>query len=157
MLKYFLKRTFSLFFILWLILTANFFLLKLLPGSPFEEERPVDQAVKEQLEAQYHLDKTVLKQYQYYFSSLLKGQFGKSYSSQGHDVGSILKESLPESLKLGFFTILVCYGFGIFIGFLGFLVHSNRFFEKVLLVFCVLGASLPNFLVAREGHALKSI
>ncbi len=156
MLNYLFKRTLSFIFILWLILTANFFLLRYLPGSAFEEERPLDQVVKKQLEIQYQLDETLWVQYQHYFLSLLKGHFGKSYFHQGYDVGAILKESFTESLKLGFVTLLVCYSLGIFLGFIGFLYH-NKWPEKFVVFFCVLGASLPNFLVAAFAILLFSL
>ena len=41
---------------LWLVATATFFLLRLAPGGPFDEEKPIAPEVKAQIEAHYELD-----------------------------------------------------------------------------------------------------
>ena len=62
MVKYVLKRIGFLILTLFLVASITFFLMKLLPGTPFNNPKiPADQIA--QLKAQYGLDKPVWQQY----------------------------------------------------------------------------------------------
>ena len=154
--KYIFKRTVSFILILGIILTANFFLLRWLPGSPFEAETALHPETLKSLQEDYGLNEPLILQYKNYMLGVLKGDWGKSYLNQAEDISLVLKESLPASLKLGFLALLICYALGIFLGFLAF-SYAYRWPEKMILGFCVLGASLPNFLTAALGVSIFSL
>ena len=59
---------------LWLVATATFFLLRLAPGGPFDEEKPIAPEVKAQIEAHYGLDKPLYLQYFRFFRESSPGR-----------------------------------------------------------------------------------
>src|SRR5699024_11300189 len=75
-----------------IIATITFFLMKLLPGSPFDEEKLAELSDEERLEflARYDLDKPVFVQYISYMGNLAKGDLGISYYYKGQSVNDLI-------------------------------------------------------------------
>src|SRR5215213_1507520 len=114
MLKYTLKRLVNAVIVLFIITTATWFLMQLLPGSPiqnFEKLTPEQRAL---VEEQYHLDDPRPVQYAVYMTGLLRGDLGDSYLYGGRSVTSIIMERLPVSLFLGAQAIIVGLVVGLF-------------------------------------------
>lgn len=63
---------------LFLLATVTFFLVRLIPGSPFQRGG-VSANVVEAIEEEYGLNDPVLDQYLAYMGNLLKGDLGISY------------------------------------------------------------------------------
>ena len=61
------------------VVTLCYVLLHLTPGGPFDAERKVSDAVLANLQAKYHLDLPLWKQYLYYLRDLLHGDLGASF------------------------------------------------------------------------------
>ena len=79
MVKYILKRIGFLLLTLFIVASATFFLMKLLPGTPFNNPKiPADQLLI--LKKQYGLDKPVWMQYLTYIVGISHGDFGMSLS-----------------------------------------------------------------------------
>jgi len=74
--QYFLKRVFFMFITLWLIATATFFLMNLLPGSPYVNQEKLTPEQIEILDKQAGLDKPLPVRYVKYMGDLMKGDFG---------------------------------------------------------------------------------
>ncbi|MCX6235854.1 MAG: ABC transporter permease [Bacteroidetes bacterium] len=70
----------------------------------------------------------------------------RSYQTK-RDVTEILLDAFPKTLLLATVSIVFAMVIGIFIGTLC-AIYKNSFFDKVSLVFSVLGMSLPSFFVA---------
>ena len=87
--------------VLWLVATMTFLLMHLAPGGPFDKEKPLPPEVKANVEAKYHLDEPVARQYARYLGQLLRGDLGPSYKYADRDVGAIIAETFPVSLQLG--------------------------------------------------------
>ena len=98
---------------LWLVATATFFLLRLAPGGPFDEEKPLAPEVKAQIEAHYGLDKPLYEQYFHFLGNLLQGDLGPSYKYPGWDVQEIIAQAFPASFELGCWALCVALLFGI--------------------------------------------
>lgn len=77
---------------------------------------------------------------------LKKPYLRRSYQSK-RKVSEILAEAFPKTILLATVSILFASIFGIFIGILV-AVNKNVFFEKLALVFSVLGMSIPSFFAA---------
>ena len=82
MLKYISKRVLYIFITLWIIITCTFFLMKNLPGTPFDAERfaimsPVQQ---EQILKLYGLNDPLPVQYLKYLGNILHGDLGTSFT-----------------------------------------------------------------------------
>lgn len=100
MFKYTLKRLVNAFVILLIIATATWFLMQLLPGSPFNDQKLTPEA-RAQIEAEYGLNDPLLVQYARYMGNLAQGDLGNSYQYSGKPVLEIILERLPVSAFLG--------------------------------------------------------
>jgi oligopeptide transport system permease protein len=131
---------------LWLIATLAFLLLYLVPGGPFDEEKPVPPEVREQLEAHYGLDQPFHRQYLDFLGKLLRGDLGPSYKYAGWDVDEIIAQSFPVSLELGAWALLVAFAVGLPTGILAALRH-HRPSETILMTLALAGICLPSFVL----------
>jgi oligopeptide transport system permease protein len=66
MLAFFLRRLLWGALTLWAVVTLSFFLMRNVPGGPFDGEREIDPVIKANIERQYHLDWPQWKQYVQY-------------------------------------------------------------------------------------------
>ena len=67
---------------LFIVFTLTFLVVHATPGSPWDErEKPLSEAVKANLNKQYHLDDPLPKQYFDYLGNVLHGDLGPSYRS----------------------------------------------------------------------------
>lgn len=75
MFRYILKRFGYMLISLFIIMTITFFLMKLMPGSPFNDAKlSADQ--KEILNETYGLNDPVIVQYLHYLKNVVTGDFG---------------------------------------------------------------------------------
>ena len=98
------------------IITATFYMGRLLPGGPFTSEKAVSPEIKANLEAHYGLDKPLYQQYFDYLGSLMKGDFGPSFKYPNRTVNEIIADKLPVSLELGLTSLVVALILGITLG-----------------------------------------
>lgn len=63
MFKFILKRVLEALPTLFILITFSFFLMRLAPGSPFTSERAYPPEVMANIEAKYHLNEPLHKQY----------------------------------------------------------------------------------------------
>ncbi|MBI2981731.1 MAG: ABC transporter permease subunit [Deltaproteobacteria bacterium] len=142
-----LQRLIGSLLVIWVIVTASFFLMRLAPGGPFDQERTLPVDVLKNIEAKYHLDESVWKQYLLYTQDIvLRGDLGPSYKYSDRSVNDFIKEGLPVTLTLGFFALLVALTIGISTGLLAALRHNSRW-DYAAMGFAVVGISVPNFVI----------
>ncbi|MDR1834682.1 MAG: ABC transporter permease [Fusobacteriaceae bacterium] len=145
--KYILKRLFISVATLLTILFVLFLMLRLMPGSPFNDEK----LTKDQLAVlyeKYGLDKPVPVQFVKYVGHMVTGDLGVSYTiSKNTPITLLLKNRLPVSVRIGFQAV----SFGAMIGFLlGLLAAFKRgtVMDTLCTVISVLGVSLPSYVFA---------
>jgi oligopeptide transport system permease protein len=131
---------------LWVVATATFLLLRLAPGGPFDDEKPIPPEIKAQIEAHYGLDLPLYQQYFQFFGNLLNGDLGPSYKYPGWDVQEIIIQAFPVSLELGCWALLISLALGIPIGTLAALKH-NKPAETNLMAVAMIGICLPSFVI----------
>lgn len=131
---------------LWVVATATFVLLRLAPGGPFDDEKPLTDEIKAQIEAHYGLDLPLYQQYFDFLGNLLSGDLGPSYKYPGWDVQEIIAQSFPVSLELGLWGLLIAISVGIPIGTIAAIRHNTKT-ETGLMGFAMLGICLPSFVV----------
>ena len=146
-LAYVLKRVLGAFFTLFIIATVTFILLRTLPGGPFDQEKALPPEIKANIEAKYGINRPLLHQYGYYLSSLVRGDFGESYKYIGRNISAIIGETLPISIQLGVYALILAYLIGVPFGVLSASRH-NTLTDRLLMIGAVSGVSLPSFLVA---------
>lgn len=145
--RYVLKRLLMSLFTLLIITLVLFALLRLMPGSPFNDEKlkPEQRAV---LNAKYGLDKPLYVQYGRYILNLMKGDFGVSYNiSKDTPISQLIKTRLPVSIKVGGMSVLFGAVVGLILGIIAALKH-NSFWDSLCTVISVLGVSVPSYVFA---------
>ena len=147
MLKYCLKRIGMAAATILAIIIILFFLLQLMPGSPFNNERLTDEQ-KQQLEEKYGLDKSLPEQIVIYIKNMLTGDFGVSYNiQQNYPVASLLASRYPVSIRIGLQAFPVGVILGLVLGIISAL-HHNSILDTGTTVFAMLGSSIPSHVVA---------
>lgn len=114
--KFVLSRTLTGIFVIFAVATITFFLLRTLPGGPFDAEKKLPPQIKKNIEAKYHLDEPVWKQYISYLKNLTLGDFGPSYKYIDRSVNEIIGETLPVSVELGLISLTIAVALGSAIG-----------------------------------------
>ena len=94
MLRYTLKRILTGVLSLFVLATVTFFLVRLIPGSPFQRGGVSTQVV-EAVEEEYGLNEPLFEQYVTYMGSLLRGDLGISYQDPGTEVAEIIGRAWP--------------------------------------------------------------
>lgn len=145
--KYFLKRVMFMLITLWLISTITFFLMKLLPGSPYANQEKLSPEQIEMLNEQAGLDKPVIQQYGIYMGNLVKGDFGTSFQFKNQPVSKLLKERIGPSVQLGAQAIIFGTIIGIILGSIA-AMKQNTWVDTVATLVAILGRSIPNFVFA---------
>jgi oligopeptide transport system permease protein len=142
-----IRRLLSSFGVLFTIATVTFVLLRALPGGPFDEDQLLQPAVKQNMEAQYGLNKPLLEQYGRHMWGLVSGQWGYSYSYEGRAVSDLILEALPVSLQLGLYSLLLSFLVGIPLGVFS-ASHHRTSFDTLIQFLTVGGLSIPSFVIA---------
>jgi oligopeptide transport system permease protein len=143
---YLAKRLAEALLTLALIATLTFFLLRFLPGGPFDESAALAPDVKLSLETKYGLDQPIYTQFGKYAGHLLKGDLGDSLTFVGQPVSSILLEALPVSLLLGGLALVFALAVGLLLGLLS-ARHQGSWIDRGTMLLSVTGLSLPSFMI----------
>lgn len=144
---YVAKRVVEAIFVVWVIASLTFLLLRILPGGPFDREKVLPPEVKANIEAKYHLNAPLYQQYGSYLFDLLQGDLGESYKYVGRPITEILSESLPNSIQLGFYALMISFILGIPAGVYAASRH-NHLSDNLTMIMAISGVALPSFLVA---------
>lgn len=154
--KFVFKRILMAIFTIFVAATITFFLMKLVPGSPFASEK-ANEIAQQALNEKYGLDKPVFEQYKIYLQQLLHGDFGVSYKLQRNvPVMTIIKQSFPISAKIGVMSIIFAILFGIPLGCLSAL-KREKWQDSVIRVISTLGIAVPSFVIATASMLLFAI
>lgn len=154
--KYILKRILMAIFTIFVAATITFFLMKLVPGSPFASEKS-NEIAQQALNQKYGLDKSIWEQYRIYLDQLLHGDLGVSYKLQKNvPVVTIIKQSFPISAKIGGMAIIFAILFGIPLGCISAL-KRGKWQDSVIRIVSTLGIAVPSFVIATGSMLLFSI
>lgn len=146
MVRYILNRVLVAILTMFVLATATFFLLRLVPGDPFAGPKVVPE-VKERLRIHYGLDKPLAEQYLIYMGNILHGDFGYSLAKRGHRVNKVIKDAFPASLDLGIRAMIIAIIFGIFFGIIAAL-NRGKPLDYLTVILVLIGISVPSFVVA---------
>ena len=146
-LKYVLKRVFFMAITLWLIATITFFLMQLLPGTPYTNQERLSPETIAMLNQQVGLDKPVIVQYGIYLSNFLQGDFGISFQFKNQPVAHLLAGRVGPSLQLGLQAIIFGTVIGTILGTIS-AMKQNTWADTSSTLVAILGRSIPNFVFA---------
>lgn len=146
MMRYALARIIGLIPTLFLLVTAAFFVIRLAPGGPFDEERTILPEVRANLEAAYGLDAPLTTQYARYLAGLLRGDLGPSFKHKDTTVSELLASGLPVSAALGAAALALALLLGVPLGLFAAL-HRAGATDHGVSVIGALAIALPAFVL----------
>jgi oligopeptide transport system permease protein len=132
--------------ILWIITTVVFFVIRLAPGGPFDAERNVSAEVLKNLNAYYHLDEPLYRQYLEYMGDLLHGDLGPSFKNASWSVNELIALGAPVSLELGVYALAVALAIGLVAGIVA-STKPNTARDHIPMSLAMLGICVPTFVL----------
>lgn len=145
--KYILKRVGISVLTIWMVVTATFFLMRLLPGGPFSGEKKLPPSVQQNLEVKYGLNKPVFEQYTSYLKNVSTGYLGLSYFYEGRTVNDIIKTHFPTSAKLGGVSVIFSLLLGVIMGIIS-AIKQGKWQDQLTMFISTLGVTIPSFVMA---------
>lgn len=160
MISFLVKRALWLLVTLWIVFTVTFFLMRFVPGGPFDQERKLEPEVKRNLEKRYQLDQPLHMQYLYnlartagfYLDSHGRPRWGlpdlgPSTTLRDFSVNEVLAQGFPISASLGILALIYASLLGLAAGVLSAL-RRQTWVDVSLMSVATLGIAVPNFLLA---------
>ncbi len=148
MLKYIGKRVALGIATLFALMTITFFLMHMIPGSPFAGEmQGLSAAAKEQIIQAYQLDKPIIVQYATYLKNFFSGQLGTSTARKGVPITMIIANGLPYTAKVGLSAFCTAMVIGIFLGAVS-AFSKKKWIQGLSAFIATIGVSVPSFLFA---------
>ncbi len=146
MFRYILKRFGYMIATLLVVISITFFLVRLLPGSPFDEQK-LNATQIELLNEQYGLNDPIPVQFVRYMSDVFKGKLGLSFKWDNKTVESIISQRIAPSAMIGLQSIVIGTVIGLGLGILAAL-KKNTFWDYTATIISVIGVSVPSFVFA---------
>ncbi len=148
MLKFIVRRIFWTIPVLLVVIFLTFIMMRQIEGNPFRQtERAVPEAVQQNLERKFNLDKPWWQQYLFYVKGVATLDFGPSLVLRGQSVNDIMKEHFPKSIELGVYAFLFAIVVGVPLGVIAAL-RQNTWVDYTAMFFSNIFHALPSFLVA---------
>jgi oligopeptide transport system permease protein len=147
MLRYALGRLLGLVPTLFVIVTVAFFVMRLAPGGPFDQEQTVPPEIAANLQAAYGLDQPMPVQYARYLGGLAHGDLGPSFRYKDYRVTELIARGLPVTVTIGALALLLAIALGLPLGFAAALNHE-RGIDRVVMGTALLGIAIPGFVLA---------
>lgn len=132
---------------LWCVFTVSFFLMRSVPGGPFDSERVVDPAVEKNILARYNLDAPLHEQYFRELTGYLTLDLGYCYRLQDYRVGEVIAEGFPISASLGILATTFALVIGLTAGIVS-AVKRGTVVDVTFMLAATTGIALPSFIIA---------
>jgi oligopeptide transport system permease protein len=160
MLRYVVRRLLWSIPVLLGITLTTFLIARAIPGGPFDTvgDRVLPGEMVKNLEAKYHLDWPLWKQFVSYLigddimgwegqsKGVIRGDLGLSYRQRGRTVAEVIGETLPISAQLGVLALILGLLIGVPAGIIA-ATHHNGPADYGATLFAVLGVSVPNMVL----------
>ena len=161
MTRYIIRRVLQFIPVLLTVTLFTFVLMRAIPGGPFDfvGDRSLPPQVVANIEAKYHLDWPLWKQFLSYVvgddvlgeegtsRGLIRGDLGPSLMYRGQTVNEIIGTTLPISAQLGFMALIVALLIGVPTGTLAAL-KQNSWVDYSSTFAAVFFLSIPNMVLA---------
>lgn len=148
MIGYAVRRVLAIIPTLWVVLTVLFFLLRVVPGGPFDTDRALPPEIAKAQLDYYNLSAPVTVQYRDWLAKVVLHQdLGPSFRHAGRSVNEILRLSFPFSAELGLWAALLALSVGVPLGVYAATRH-NRPADHAAMGAAMIGVSVPRFVLA---------
>ena len=149
--SFIVRRLFLAIFVLIGVITITFILAHSLGGDPIVawlgKSASLHPALAAAYAAKYHLKDPLIIQYYYYISGLLQGNLGFSPSRGFIPVTTVISQTLPYTLQIAFFAIVISIILGVLLGVVASRYHHSPA-DKSIRAFYLAGISSPSFFIA---------
>lgn len=132
---------------LLVVITIAFFMMRIAPGGPFDQERALPPQIEKNVLAAYDLDQPLIVQYWRYLTGVLQGDFGPSFKYRDFTVSELLITGFVPSLQVGGSAILLAIIVGIMLGTIAAL-RQNTALDHAVMATAMTGIAIPNFVMA---------
>ena len=168
---YILRRLLYVLVVFLAVALITFGVMHAVPGGPFDSDLNLPNEVIKKLEARYHLDDPLPKQFINYLDELFIPKFrlesfsgdveedalikfnvgnvyvrwlnfGPSFSQRTRTVNDIFRDNLPVSFQLGLLAFLVAILIGVPSGIIAAL-NQNTIWDYTSMGFAIMGVSIP--------------
>jgi len=151
MAKYIARRMIISLITIFVLITATFFLLRLIPEGLFADPT-ISEANRQRLRELHGLDRPLIEQYFIYIRNLLRLDMGYSIAFPGRRITTMIFDpatgnGLPQSMRLGASALLFSVFTGTSLGVIAGL-NRNKFWDKFTIGIALVGVSMPSFVVA---------
>ncbi len=145
---YTIRRVLSFIPLLWAVATVTFFLMHAVPGGPFDRDdnRPLPQNTRENLEKKYDLDGSLGEQYISFLGNLVSGDLGWSFQ-RNVPVTDLIRARYPTTLQLGLSAFAFAVSLGLVLGLLA-AVYQNSWIDYLSVFVATIGVAVPSFVMA---------
>lgn len=144
--SYALRRLLATIPTLLVVITVCYLLLHFTPGGPFDKEHRIAPEVMANLNAKYHLDEPLWKQYLLYLNSVLHGDLGASFRYADWSVNDLVLAALPVSATIGGGSLLISLFIGVALGCVAALRQNSAVDYGVMLLGNI-GSAFPSFVI----------
>jgi oligopeptide transport system permease protein len=132
---------------LLIIVTIAFFMMRVAPGGPFDQERALPPEIERNMLAAYNLNAPLIVQYWDYLKGVIHGDFGPSFKYRDFTVAELLWSGFPASLRVGGIAIALAVVIGITLGTIAAL-RQNSGIDYAVMATAMTGITIPNFVMA---------
>ena len=145
--RYALRRLLGIVPTLFVIVTVAFFIMRLAPGGPFDEEQALPPEIEANLEAAYGLDQPMHVQYGRYLAGLVRGDLGPSFKYKDYRVSELIARGMPVTVTLGLLALVVAVAVGVPLGMAAALRHDGPV-DHAVMGTALVGIAVPSFVLA---------
>ncbi|MGC3969853.1 MAG: ABC transporter permease subunit [Pirellulales bacterium] len=153
MIGFLVRRLLLTVITMWVVFTLTFFLMRSVPGGPFDGERQLDPEIKKNIEARYHLNEPLSVQYLRELSNVCRGDLGPSFRLADFSVNEIIAQGFPVSASLGILAMCFALSLGIPTGIIA-AVRRAQPLDYGPMTLATIGIALPEFFIAPLGIIL---
>ena len=126
-------------------MTITFFLMKLLPGSPYNDEK-LSEEQKVIINEKYGLNDPT-STIRELFKNVAKGDFGISFQYDNREVWSLIKPRLGPSVEMGTYAMILGTITGLLLGIVA-AIRQNTIVDYGATFLSVIFISVPSFVLA---------
>lgn len=145
--RYIFRRIFASLLTLFVVITLTFFMMRMIPGGPFTDEKAIPSFVLEKMMSRYHLNDPLLIQYGRYLLNVLCLDLGPSYRYEGMTVNELIASGFPASFMVGGIALVLALLVGIPAGIISAL-KRGKWQDRLAMILATLGVTVPGFVIA---------
>jgi oligopeptide transport system permease protein len=147
MISYIIRRILWLIPVLLFISLITFGLMHSVQGGPWDQEKKIPDAIVQNLNHKYGLDKPVWRQYVDFVWNAMRGDLGVSFQRQDKPVTEIILGGFKVTAVLGLLAIGTSVLIGVTLGILA-AVNRNSAADYLSVFLASIGSAVPSFALA---------